>query len=164
MSRRRYDPYHDGNKVAAAHLQMSGFQASTEGWGGGTEGIRVAHPSSPHHDIEIGQSPDTRDGSWQFRLMRKPEDPDYEQDGIRLGRTQMNRVPSPGPEKRQPRDDEYNAMVTAHPRDVAQHLQSFLEHPHVRDAVKLDSERIKTERKMPGPLNGDQFGPRHPMD
>lgn len=155
MSGRRSDPYLRNNAVAVAHLQMAGHPARTEGWGGGTEGIVVPHPNGLHQ-VEIGQHPDTRDGSWAFRVARHPDDPGFEQEGLHLGRAQINRLPSPGPETKQPRDDEYDALVTSHPRDLPQHLQDFLEHPHVRDAVKRDTDQIRTERKMPGPL-GPQF-------
>lgn len=161
MSGRRSDPYYRNNAVAAAHLQMAGFTgARAESWGGGTEGIVVPHPDSPHHNIEIGQHPDYRNAGWQFRVTRDPEDPGYQQEGIPLGRTQMKRLVSPGPEKKQDRDDEYNSTVHAHPRQLPEKLKDFVEHPQVRNAVKADVERIKTERKMPGPLSGDQFRPR----
>jgi hypothetical protein len=158
MSGRRSDAYRRNNAVATAHLQMAGHaSARTEGWGGGTEGVVV--PLETGHQLEVGQHPDIRDGSWHMRVVRHPDDPGYEQEGLHLGRTQMNRVPSPGPENRQPRDDEFNAAVTSHPRDLPGHVDAFLKHPQVRAALRNDMEKMKTERKMPGPL-GDQFKPQ----
>lgn len=159
MATRRSDPYYRNNAVAAAHLQMAGHTgARTEGWGGGTEGIVVPHPTSPHHQIEVGQSPDERGGGWNLRVMRHPDDPEYDQGGLNLGKAQINRVVgAPQPEKKMYRDDHYSSTVQAHPRDLPRVVDDFVNHPHVRAAVQRDVNAIQTRRPSGGHL-GPQFG------
>lgn len=154
----RSDPYYRNNALGAAHLQMAGYTgARTEGWGGGTEGIVVPHPDSPHHQIEIGQQPDYRGEGWQFRVMRHPEDPGYDQEGVKLGRSQIHRLTQhSGPEKKMQRDDEFNSVVHAHPRELPRHVEDFVKHPQVRAAVQRDRNAIET-RGHGGNTLGPQF-------
>lgn len=149
----RSDPYHRNNAKAAVELQSAGHRSvHTEGWGGGTEGVVL--PLETGHRLEIGQHPDARDGSWNMRIVRHPDDPHYEQDGLKLGETAGPRVPSRS--TKPVYDDHYSSTVVAHPRELPQHVDAFLQHPQVQNALKVDVAKMRTERKAPGPL-GPQF-------
>lgn len=56
-------------------------------------------------------------------------------------------------------DDEYNAIVQTHPRDLPRVVQDFVEHPHVRAAVQRDMNEIQKRGPNAGGTNlGPQFG------
>ncbi len=154
----RSSPYKRNNAKAAVELRSAGHSGvHTEGWGGGTEGVVL--PLETGHRLEIGQQPDTRDGTWGMRIVRHPNDPGYEQEGIKLGAPQGPRVPSRG--KSPYGDDHYNSTVVAHPRELPAHVDAFLAHPQVRQALQADMAKQKAERAVRGehrrPL-GEQFG------
>lgn len=155
----RSDPYRRNNAKAAVELHSAGHRgAHTEGWGGNTEGVVL--PLETGHRLEIGQSPDHRDGTWGMRIVRHPNDPGYQQEGIELGAPKGPRVPSRG---REPSygDDHYNSTVVAHPRELPAHVDAFLRHPQVVGALQHDVAKLKAERAARGehrrPL-GEQFG------
>lgn len=167
MSGRRSDPYYRNNAKAAVELHSAGHRsARTEDWAGGTEGVVV--PLETGHQVEIGQSPDHRDGTWNMRVLRHPDDPGYSQDGIKLGDPGRGaRIPSRS--KEPVYDDHYSSTVVAHPRELPGHVAAFVNHPQVRKAIGDDMAKMKAERATrggnPRPLSGDQFGsPRRPMD
>lgn len=159
------DAYYRNTARGARELQKAGHRGAVdESWAGGFRGIAV--PLESGHRVEIAAPSPGEWEHWSARVVRHPDDPGYEQDGLHLGEPKGNRVTSSGQPRAdvpwlKPTDDTHNASFSAHPRDLPAKVHEFLGHPQVREALRADTAKIKAERAVRGenrrPL-GEQFG------